>query len=50
MTDGGFTPVGVLHVLPGVSLAGMEELFRHRVLQLLMDKGKTIVGESVFRS
>ncbi len=40
VTDGGFTPTGMLHVPPKVSLVRMEELFRHRVLRLLMDKGK----------
>ena len=40
VSDGGFSPGGVLHVVPRVSLAGMEELFRHRVLKLLLDRGK----------
>jgi hypothetical protein len=40
VTDGGFTPGGTFHVLPKVSLAGMEQLFRHRVLRMLLDRGK----------
>ncbi len=32
--------MGTLHVLPKVRLAGMEELFRHRVLGFLLVPGK----------
>jgi hypothetical protein len=38
-TDGGFTANGVFHVLPKVSLSGMEQLFRHRVLKMLLAEG-----------
>jgi hypothetical protein len=38
-TDGAFTPDGVFHPLPTMSLAPMEELFRHRVCKMLMKKG-----------
>jgi len=38
-TDGGFTPEGVFHPLPTMSLARIEELFRHRVLGMLRRKG-----------
>ena len=37
-TDGGFTPDGVFHPLPTMSLAPLEDLFRHRVLKMLMRK------------
>lgn len=38
-TDGGFTPEGVFHPLSTVSLAPIEELFRHRVFKMLLRKG-----------
>jgi hypothetical protein len=38
-TDGGFTPEGVFHPLPTMSLEPIEELFRHRVFTMLMRKG-----------
>ena len=38
-TDGAFTPDGVFHALPTMSLAPMAELFRHRVFKMLMKKG-----------
>lgn len=38
-TDGAFTPDGVFHALPTMSLAPMEELLRHRVFKMLMKKG-----------
>lgn len=38
-TDGAFTPDGVFHALPTMSLAPMAELFRHRVFKVLMKKG-----------
>ena len=38
-TDGAFTPDGVFHALPTMSLAPMEVLFRHRVCKMLMKKG-----------
>jgi len=38
-TDGGFTPDGAFHPLPTMSLAPIEELFRHRVLGMLRRKG-----------
>jgi len=38
-TDGAFSPEGVFHALPTMSLAPMEELFRHRVFKMLMKKG-----------
>jgi hypothetical protein len=38
-TDGAFTPEGVFHPLPAMSLASIEELFRHRVCRMLQRKG-----------
>jgi len=38
-TDGAFSPEGVFHALPTMSLAPMEALFRHRVFKMLMMKG-----------
>jgi hypothetical protein len=38
-TDGGFTPEGVFHPLPTMSLAPIEGLFRHRVFKMLLRKG-----------
>jgi hypothetical protein len=38
-TDGAFTPEGVFHPLPTLSLAPIEELFRHRVFKMLTRKG-----------
>ena len=40
VTDGGFTAGGTFHVLPKISLSGMERLFRRRVLLMLLEKGK----------
>ena len=38
-TDGAFTPDGLFHALPTMSLAPMEDLFRHRVCKMLMKTG-----------
>ena len=38
-TDGGFTPDGIFHPLPAMSLAQIEGLFRHRVFGMLRRKG-----------
>jgi hypothetical protein len=38
-TDGGFTTDGDFHPLPTMSLASMEQLFRHRVFKKLRRKG-----------
>jgi len=38
-TDGGFTPEGIFHPLPTLSLAPLEQLFRHRVFRMLRRKG-----------
>jgi hypothetical protein len=34
VTDGGLAPNGTFYVLPKVSLSGLEQLFRHRVLKM----------------
>jgi hypothetical protein len=34
VTDGGLAPNGTFYVLPKVSLSGLEQLFRHRVLNM----------------
>jgi len=39
VTDGGFGPNGTFYVLPKVSLAGLEQLFRHRVLKMMLRTG-----------
>ena len=39
VTDGGFTADGTFTVLPKVSLSGMEQLFRHRVLKMMLRQG-----------
>jgi len=38
-TDGGFTPEGVFHPLPAMSLAPLEQLYRHSVFKMLLRKG-----------
>jgi hypothetical protein len=38
-TDGGFTPDGIFHPLPAMSLAPLEQLFRHSVFKMLLRKG-----------
>jgi len=38
-TDGGFGPNGTFYVLPKVSLSGLEQLFRHRVLKMMLRAG-----------
>ena len=39
MTDGGFAADGTFCVLPKVRLSGMEQLFRHRVLKMMLREG-----------
>ena len=39
VTDGGFAADGTFYVLPKVSLAGLEQLFRHRVLKMMLREG-----------
>ena len=39
VTDGGFAPHGTFYVLPKVSLSGLEQLFRHRVLKMMLRAG-----------
>jgi hypothetical protein len=39
VTDGGFAADGTFYVLPKVSLSGMEQLFRHRVLKMMLRQG-----------
>ena len=41
VTDGGFGPNGTFYVLPKVSLSGLEQLFRHRVLKMMLRAGLT---------
>jgi hypothetical protein len=38
-TEGAFTPAGNFHALPAMSLAPIEELFRHQVCGMLQRKG-----------
>ena len=39
VTDGGFALNGTFYVLPKVSLSGLEQLFRHRVLKMMLRSG-----------
>ena len=39
VTDGGFGLNGTFYVLPKVSLFGLEQLFRHRVLKMMLRAG-----------
>ena len=38
-SDGGFGPNGTFCSLPIVSLSGLEQLFRHRVLKMMLRTG-----------
>jgi hypothetical protein len=44
VTDGGFAADGTFTVLPKVSLSGMEQLFRHRVLKkITWSPGRSVI-------
>jgi hypothetical protein len=39
VSEGGFSSSGAFHVMPRISLSRMEQLFRHRVLKMLLNEG-----------